>query len=224
MKKQLFYLLAPLLIACSGSETEEKAAQAVGENYDTLALFSKEFISEDGEGKPIYYLEVTPTKDLDTSNIAMVASNMGLIIYENLSAEERKEYDRYQIVTTVKDQAFSQAYGFNEKIELGLAKAKIFDDFSQHIINEAYAEADNLVIPKNRGEDHGEVLKKYLQHAISQHGKISYFRRTGYGQNEAETMILINGYFAFDSGYTLHYYIGASKEKEESLMIGYEFL
>jgi len=37
-------------------------------------------------------------------------------------------------------------------------------------------------------------------------------------------MILINGYFALESGYTIHYYIATSKEKEESLMIGYEFL
>ena len=221
MKKILFYSIIALLISCA-SETEDKAAQVVAKAYDTKAQFSKEFITENGDTKPIYFLELEANGLLDTLDMIYGASNMGLLIYENLSQEERHTYDRFQISTTQNGEAYSQAFGFNPSdLAIAIPQAKLFNSFSQYIVDEDYEAAQNLVTPENRGETAAEALRNYIQAAVGQHGKVTGYKRTGWGMNDDETVFHYSGYLTFNSGYTLFYYIGVSRDTDE-YMIGYK--
>lgn len=224
--KQLLYSLSILLTVLSCSNKPELpleiGAQAVAERYQTEVQYAVQKQVKDDNLETIIILKLEPNAILDTIDINAAASNMSLIMYENMSLEEHKKYNAIDISTTRKGQNFYQSYFWNHQVVIAASKTHLFETFSKHLIDGNYKAADQTIAPEYRLKSPGEELQKRIQLEESKHGKLKSYSRTSYALNNQETMIQIKGDLQFESGYQQPYVIVALTDSEHGYLTNYK--
>ncbi len=230
MKKILLLLgISICFISCdsdtsNASTTEKNAVEALEEAYDTDVTFSKGTLDENGTPFEIFSAKMETNSLLDTLNMVYAGSHMGMLVYEQLSKEERDFYGGFQIQLERNGEAYSQAFKFNKEITpLAIERSKKFNEFSEKILQKRYEEATNLIAPKNRNEGGAAALEAYIEADIIEHGNPTGYKRTGWGMNATNTVYHFDGYFEFENGYVLPYLLAMSNDTEDDYVIGYQF-
>lgn len=206
MKTLILLLLSATLLSSCASENQQKALDEVAKTYNATTGFTKGFNND------ITYFRIT-VADSDVINDAEVvsaASNIALIVYDHFTEEEKKDYTHIEVEISKKsnpDDKMTRNYEVSTLVA-PTKQAKIFDNFSNAVKSGDFQLMASLIDPQYRKADDAETIKSYIQKFIDENGKITEFRRTGYGLRVFDnntTNYEFTGFFVFENNKHLSY-------------------
>ncbi|WP_432411420.1 hypothetical protein [Rasiella sp. SM2506] len=229
MKQLLFLVSTSLFISCTSKNTEttateENAINSLEETYDTQVAFTKASIEDNGETLAIFNAKMESNTLLDTLNMVFAGSHMGILVYEQLSQEEKATYGGFQVQFEKNGESYEQAFKYNKNLAVkAIEKAKLFDEFADNLLEGNYEEAAGLVKIENRNENDVKALNDYMEIHMVEHGKPTGYKRTGWGLNTTNTVFHFNGFLTFDNGYVLPFLVAMTDNTVDTTLIGYKF-
>nr|WP_292966275.1 hypothetical protein [Muricauda sp. UBA7809] len=194
------------ILASSITESQQRGLDAVAELYGTKTSFTKGFKVSNGRKAIIFTVKVGPSQMLDSLAWPTVSSNIALMVYENFSFEDRKTYTTIAVEKLVDNKVKEKPlyFGLNS-LANAMDQARIFTDFSEHLIRGEYVAIVENVNPKYKNAQTLPNLTGYMEKLIREHGKIMGYKRTEYG------------ILTLKNGDKLYKYIGYLKFADQSV-------
>lgn len=212
MKKSLSFLLFSFLLMSCASENQQKALAKVAEVYGAKTGFSKGFSTSVGQEKITYFrIKVSDSDIIENLIPENVASNIAIMVYDDLAEDEKKDYTHIEVEITKKDTTQKKVLR-NFKVEELKNPAKqvaIFETLSNAVKNNDFQLMANLIEPQYRQPQTAEKMATYFKNFISQNGKIDSYKRTQFGLRTVDGIgyYVYSGFFIFKNGKHLNYNI-----------------
>jgi hypothetical protein len=208
------------------SKTQQKGLDEIADLYNAETGFSKGFYTKDGKKYNYFEAVVSNGKNIKKSEIETIAPNIALILFNHFTDKEKKAYDYIKV--KVQDEKDTLVYRYKPKIlTTSLEQAKVFDDFSNHLLKGDFKAIEKMVDPKYISAGFGKSLQKYFKAINSTHGKPKSYTRTHFGtatQKNGEVFFNYYGYLAYPDGYKKYYFINVPMQVKDKKIKGYKFL
>ncbi|HIP48150.1 MAG TPA: hypothetical protein EYG92_04185 [Lutibacter sp.] len=223
MKTILTILIFSLLFACA-TETQQKGLDEIANHYKASTSFSKGFQTIDSKTLSNFKVQLSDSEMLDSLKSGVTLSNVALILFKNLTVEERKKYD-YFYIEHIKKNSDTIKYIFTpNSLNAGLIQSKLFTDFSDKLLAKEYKLAAKMLDPIYYQEESEDSFTNYVTNLTNKHGEIMDYKRTGFGTiepNKGELMYSFNGFLTFADGYKRNYIIMTSQKTNGEFLLGY---
>lgn len=222
MKTLILLVLSVTFLNSCASENQQKALDEVAKTYNATTGFSKGFHND----VTYFKISVGNSDILDSLEVISTASNIALMVYDNFSEEEKKDYSHIEVEISKKNNPKNVVIRNYEVSTLAAPnkQSKIFDNFSNAVKSGDYQLMASLIDPQYRNADDADYIKKYLQKFIDENGKITEFKRTGYGLRVFEnktTNYEFTGFFIFENNKRLHYNLQTYDDVNSQYIYGF---
>lgn len=222
MKTLILLLLSVTLLSSCASENQQKALDEVAKTYNATTGFTKGFSND------ITYFRITVADSdiIDDAQVVSAASNIALMVYDNFTEEERKDYTHIEVEISKKSNP-NDKITRNYEVSTLVApnkQAKIFDNFSNAVKSGDFQLMASLIDPQYRKAEDAETIKTYIQKFIDDNGKIIEFRRTGYGLRVFDnntTNYEFTGIFVFENNKHLNYNVQTYDDVNSQYIYGF---
>lgn len=210
MKKVLSILCFSFLLMSCASENQQKALAKVADVYNAKTGFSKGFSTSVGQEKITYFrIKVSDSDIIENLILENVASNVAIMVYNDLTEEEKKDYTNIEVEITKKDTTQEKVLR-NFKLEELANPAKqvtVFETLSNAVMNNDFELMANLIEPQYRQPQTAEKMSAYFKNFSSQNGKIESYKRTQFALRNIDgvSYYVYSGFFLFENGKHLNY-------------------
>jgi len=227
MKKNSILILIALILSISCvSKTQQKGLDEIAELYNAETGYSKGFFTEEGKKYSYYEAVVSKSKMLDTLDTRSSCSNIAFMLYDNLNEKERNAYDYIRVQLRKNNDTVIIKFK-PDALKIGAEQAKIFDEFSNHLLKNEYHAIKKMVDPNYIPGDVDKRIKKYMDPINSYHGNPKSYKRTIFTvseQKNGENLLTYKGFLSYSDGYHKNYYINVPLETTDKKIKGLRFL
>lgn len=214
-KPSLIYLICILLFlyACGTDSipSEEKTKKEIASIYVAKTTFEDIKNATLGDIKNVHVKNINISRSaiLDTMNRNFSINNIALIMYENLSEEERATYD-YIGVNIAQENGKENPYSFtlNTLKEIDATK-KVAYQFAESIVNTSYKNLEPILATGQNPVEAAEAIKEYFTGMTESGGPIIdyYFYGIGEGELTSKTYYSHLGTLTYKNGVTQNFHV-----------------
>lgn len=223
--KQIITMLGALLLLSCASETEKKVLDEIAEVYNADVSYSKSFVSNTNEKRTTFNVVVENSEMIDTLAPSVTTSNTALLVYDALTEDEKENYTDIEVFLVNKNKDTASYYYKMDVLAPISHKAKVFNDFSQRIVDKNYDQMDTLKSNADIPKSIAVNIKNGIAGKEKQHGSIKGYYPFGIAEetDEIGTIYQYQSYLLFADGYKLNYLIVVDVAKGKDKIIGYKF-
>ncbi len=220
MKKTLLIFTVALLLVSCASKNQKAVLDEVARVYNAKTGFSKGFNKTAGKASITYFkIKLSESDIIESMETNHAAANIAVMLYNNFTDEERKEYTHIEVAITRKDSSDKTTKGriFTiAELKAPGQQAKLFDSFAVAVVNQNYNLAANLIDSQYRKPTTTEEMKSYLSKKIEKQGKIKEFKRTGFALRTVDENkhFVFSGFFIFEDNKELPCYVETYNDPE----------
>ncbi len=224
MKKIIIIVSISFLISCV-SESQQNGLDNIAKHYNATTAFSKGFYTKKNKTINYFTITVSNSKMIDTLRADVTLSNIAMMLLDSFTDEEQEKYDFIK-VTYISKAGDTLNYKYPPKIlKQGLDQVTIFTDFSDKVVIGNYIDAALMLDPKFQKKNTAVQFKNYMNMLTKKHGKITGYKRLGFGALSEKGMDLFqfDGFLTFADSYKRPYVITLTKDVKNNYVMGYNF-
>ncbi|QNJ98073.1 hypothetical protein [Constantimarinum furrinae] len=182
MKNLIFILFSLLIIGCA-SETEKKSLDEIADIYNAKTAYSKGVKSSMGEQtEKTFTITVSDSKLIDSLNPNVSSSNIGFLVYNSLSAEEKKNYTYINVnLLNLKRDSAKYSYTATSLAKLS-PKAKTFNEVSEQLLLGNFKKLDEIKDAAAIPNEISETIKQKIAFLEQEYGDLESYTPFGIGE------------------------------------------
>lgn len=201
------------IYACSSGPTssEKEIEKYISNIYLATATFEDIIGGTLGDLKDVDVKNVYVSQStiLDTMNINFSRNSIAAIIYENLSPEERGNYDYIGVDISQKNgekNPFSFSVNTLEKM---IATKKVAYQFAESIKNKSYQNLEPIIKIGTNPSQTVKTIDDYFSENTANSGNIVnyYYHGAGEGEHQSKTYYSHLGTFVYGNGKTQNFFV-----------------
>lgn len=212
------------MISCA-SESQQKGLDSIAKHYDATTAFSKGFYTKNNKTTNYFTITISNSKMLDTLRSDVTLSHIAMMLLDSFTDEEQDKYDFIK-VAYINEAGDTLNYKFPPKVlKQGLDQVAVFTNFSEKVAKGNYTGAALMLDPKLLEKNTTVQFKNYMDLLTKKHGKITGYKRLGFGALSENGMDLFqfDGFLTFEDSYKRPYIITLPKDITNDYVMGYNF-
>lgn len=219
--KNLLPLLSLLLLISCVSEGEQASLDNVANFYHTKASYSKGMRTAEGKVQKNFGVKVDAAPMIDSLNWDLVSSNIALMVYEGMSADERASYDEIAIEKNEEDA--EKTFFKTASLASGLEQSELFTRFSKDVLAHDFDKIVQDLDPAYQSAELAGNLGRFFDKITAVHGAPKDFMRTGFGvmtTDDGEQLFHYSGFLAFEDGHNQPYFVTTDMDESVDYYAG----
>ena len=214
-----------VFLSCA-SENEKSGLDKIGEHYNAKVSYTKSFSRKaNGKNESAFNIRVENSPMLDTLTSGQTSTAIAMMFYESLTNEEKETCETVTVAIKKSTKDKSDKFRLNGQIlEACLDQSKIYNFFSEKLIDEDYDKIANSVLKEFYKDTLGDEVGVFVDSLIGEHGKIKSYQLTGIGvttEDPNNKHYIYSGFLTFKDGYKRPYIVNASVDKNKDDITGF---
>jgi len=223
MKIILKFIILSLLIISCASENEQKALGEIADIYGATTSYSKNFQSANGKTIKEFNVKVSNSIMLDSLPKAPAASNIAVVTFNNLNEKEKNSYNAINVFLITQKKDTTKFHYDIAVLKNAAPKAKVFNDFSNNIVDKNFAELDKYKDNETIPQSINAFMKQKIAEREKLYGTLKQFKPSLIIQPKNKQRLQFVGLLIFDNGKAIRYYTIFDKAKGKDKIRGIQF-